>query len=59
MDNRFDSMTARFTRACLRASDWKHHYFGAAYATRIRTAIAELKEEIKIAEEDPEIRKVD
>jgi hypothetical protein len=51
----FDQMTARFTSACRVAELWKHNYFGAAYATRIRAAIADLKAEIAIAEAHPEI----
>ena len=51
----FDRMTEQFTRACLAAADWKHRQFGAAYATRIRAAIADLKAGIAIVEAHPEI----
>lgn len=52
--NHFDQMTARFTEACHNATHWKD-YPGAAYATRIKLAIADLKAEIIRAESNPEI----
>ena len=51
----FDEMTQKFTARVRMASDWKHVYFGAAYATRVRSAIADLKLAIAEAEAHPEI----
>jgi len=51
----FDNMANKFTARVRLASEWKHVYFGAAYATRIRSAIAELKSAIAEAEAHPEI----
>lgn len=51
----FDEMAADFTTVVRNASYWKDNYFGAAYSTRIRTAIRELKRAIAIAEAHPEI----
>lgn len=55
MPKSFDETCEAFTRACVQASDWKQNQFGAAYATRIRKAIAELKTAIAEAEQHPEI----
>jgi hypothetical protein len=51
----FDRMASRFTAHVKRAAEWKHTYFGAAYSTRIREAILELKIAIDEAEKHPEI----
>lgn len=51
----FDKMALAFTTRVRRAAEWEHAYFGAAYATRIRAAIKELKEAIEEAERNPEI----
>jgi hypothetical protein len=51
----FDRMARDFTVAMQKAAAWKDIYFGAAYSTRIRTAIAELKVAIACAEAHPEI----
>lgn len=53
--NSFDAMTAKFTERVARASQWRHAYYGAAYATRIKEAIKELREAITEAETHPEI----
>lgn len=52
----FDEMTVIFTARVTRAANWKHTYFGAAYSTRIKQAIAELKEAIAEAEQNEEIK---
>jgi len=46
---RFDAACRDFSEACIRASYWKHE-FGAAYSTRLRTAITQLKESISTME---------
>lgn len=43
----FGESADRFSRACKRAADWKHQYFGAAYSTRITQAIADLEHAIR------------
>jgi hypothetical protein len=53
--NTFDDMTDRFGAACRRAAGFRDNYFGAAYATRVRAAIADLKAAIAEAEAHPEI----
>lgn len=58
MANDFDAMTERFTHRVRANVDWKHNYFGAAYATRIRAAIKDLKDAIREAEAHPEIGEV-
>lgn len=40
---RFDKTSAEFTTAIAYAADWKHNYFGAAYSTRLRQAIGDLR----------------
>lgn len=55
----FDTMTELFTTRVRHAAEWKHGYFGAAYSSRIRQAVAELKRAIEIAEAHPEIGHVD
>lgn len=47
----FDDMTDRFAARVDKARHWRDNYFGAAYSTRIRAAIAELKEAIAEAED--------
>ena len=59
MSNDFDAMTAKFTALAIQAAGWKHNYYGAAYATRIRQAVADMKRAIEIAETHPEIGFVD
>jgi hypothetical protein len=54
-ENDFDDMATRFTKRVRVAADWKQNYFGAAYATRIKQAIADLKLAIAEAEKHPEI----
>lgn len=54
VDN-FDAMAARFTASLRFVADWKHNYLGAAYSTRIKAAIAFLKQEIAEIERHPEI----
>jgi hypothetical protein len=53
----FDRMAERFTARLREAVDWKHNYVGAAYATRIRAAIDNLRDAIAEAERHPEIGK--
>jgi hypothetical protein len=51
----FDAMARSFTSKVRSAADWKNHYVGAAYATRIRSAITDLRAAIAEAERHPEI----
>lgn len=51
----FDKACDDFTRACQHAAQWKHAYFGAAYATRVKAAVADLKLAIAVAETHPEL----
>lgn len=51
----FDRMAERFTARVREAANWKHNYVGAAYATRIKAAIANLRGAIAEAERNPEI----
>lgn len=51
----FDRMALRFTDALYRAAVWKELFVGAAYRTRIKSAIKYLREEIAEAEKHPEI----
>jgi hypothetical protein len=48
-------MARKFTARVTTAAEWKHSYFGAAYSSRIKAAIAELREAIAEAEAHPEI----
>lgn len=40
----FDNATAAFTAGMAVAQNWKHHYFGAAYSTRLRQAIRDARD---------------
>lgn len=51
----FDEATDRFTNACMFAADWRNHFHGAAYASRVKAAIAYLKKQIAEAEQHPEL----
>lgn len=53
--NDFDKMTERFTAACHDAANWKHVQFGAAYSTRIKSAIKQLEAAIAEAKKHSEI----
>lgn len=53
--NEFDQMAERFTARVREAADWEHNYVGVAYATRIKAAIANLRDAIAEAERNPEI----
>jgi len=53
----FDEMAEAFTIAAENAACWRTHYPGAAYSTRIRAAIDELRAAIAAAELHPEISK--
>jgi hypothetical protein len=44
-----------FTSYASTVANWKHAYFGAAYSTRIKAAIADMKFAIAEAEKHPEI----
>ena len=57
--NDFDAMTERFTTGVRRALHWRDVYFGAAYSTRVRQAIADLKATIAEAEAHCEIGPVE
>ena len=52
----FDKMAERFTARVRYAGNWRDNYFGAAYATRIKQAIQELREAIAEAERNEEIK---
>jgi hypothetical protein len=52
----FDAMCDLFTGHASVVANWKHSYFGAAYSTRLKAAIAEMKYAIAEAEKHPEIR---
>jgi len=52
----FDVMMQRFTSRVRFAADWKDNYFGAAYSTRIKQAISDLKSAIAEAELNREIK---
>lgn len=51
----FDTMARRFTARVRAAADWKNQYVGAAYASRIKIAIATLRGAIAEAEKHSEI----
>lgn len=51
----FDDVAARFTERVERAAGWTVNYFGSAWSTRLKQAIAELREAIVEAEQHPEI----
>ena len=51
----FDDMAARFTNRVATAAGWKHNYPGAAYSTRIKSAIHHLRSAIAEAELHSEI----
>lgn len=51
----FDAMCDLFTSYASTVANWKHAYFGAAYSTRIKAAIADMKFAIAEAEKHPEI----
>ena len=55
MADDFDKMTDSFGAAMRRASHWRDTYYGAAYSTRIKSAIADAKHAISQAEAHPEI----
>lgn len=59
MPTDFDDMAARFTHRIQANVGWRENYFGAAYATRIRSAIKDLKDTIREAEAHPEIGTVE
>lgn len=50
--NNFDHAVEQFSAHCVRTARWKESYLGAAYSTRIRKAVEDLKKAIKIAEEE-------
>jgi DnaJ-domain-containing protein 1 len=39
----FDYATKRFDAEIAKVANWKHGYFGAAYSTRLRAAIADAR----------------
>lgn len=51
----FDKVCSDFSVACRYAADWKHHFFGAAYSTRVKAAIHFLKAAIAVAERNAEL----
>jgi hypothetical protein len=51
----FDDMCELFTSYAITVADWKHRYAGAAYSTRLKAAIADMKFAIAEAEKHPEI----
>lgn len=51
----FDAMGRYFSEELRAIAEWKHAYFGAAYSTRIRAAIAHLRQLIAEIESHPEI----
>jgi hypothetical protein len=56
IDPDFYSVTKNFTFRVKRAADWRNTYFGAAYSTRVKAAIKELKEAIEDAEKCVELK---
>ncbi len=56
IDPNFDRVCSKFTFRVERAADWKNSYFGAAYSTRLKAAIEELKEAIEEAEQCVELK---
>ena len=56
IDPNFDRVCKQFTFRVERAADWRNTYFGAAYSTRMKAAIKELKEAIAEAEECVELK---
>lgn len=52
----FDDICAMFTFWTEKASTWKYAYHGAAYSTRIKAAIVDLKSAIAECEKHPELR---
>jgi hypothetical protein len=51
----FDTMAREFTVACQIAANWNDVYFGAAYSTRIKSAIEDLERAIEKARQHSEI----
>lgn len=51
----FDVMCDLFTSYARAVANWQQNYFGAAYSTRLRAAIADMKFAIAEAEKHPEI----
>jgi hypothetical protein len=51
----FDATCDLFTAYASTAANWKDAYLGAAYSTRIKAAIADMKFAISEAEKHPEI----
>lgn len=46
----FDKATRRFTEAMYEVAHWKENFMGAAYSTRLHTAIEVAKQEIAAME---------
>lgn len=44
MPSDFDIAADKFTGLLMFAANWKHNYFGAAYSTRLRQAIKDVRE---------------
>ncbi len=40
----YDTACAKFTDAMRRAAEWKHAYFGAAYTTRLVSALQDARD---------------
>lgn len=51
----FDKMGEELSIRLRFAADWKNNYYGAAYATRIQAAIADVRLALAAAEAHPEI----
>jgi hypothetical protein len=50
-DKTFDKHAKEFTEIVMRAAAWKEVYYGAAYSTRIKQAVEDLKKAITLAED--------
>lgn len=59
METDFDKMAHMFTIRMQAVANWKQTYFGAAYRTRIKSAIREARQAIAEAEAHPEIGKTE
>ena len=52
---KFDAMCDLFTSYARTVANWQQYYYGAAYSTRLKAAIADMKFAIAEAEKHPEI----
>lgn len=49
-EQQFDRATEMFTGRMRNVANWKHHYLGAAYTTRLEQAIKEARDACDVME---------